>query len=80
MIRERKVSSGKMRVQLRVSFAVPVGADRDDCQQYVLAAVKGWCGQFHPEENPLADLASDTVVVQRTVGRTALAQNIKVMR
>jgi hypothetical protein len=39
-----------MRVTLAVSFEAPPGADRADCQAYVLTAVRSWKGETDPDD------------------------------
>lgn len=69
MVRESKISSGKMRVRLEVSFDVPVGATRDQCAEYVLDAMRGWY-LVAEGGTVMEDLSRDSVRVVRCTGRT----------
>lgn len=82
---ERKASAGRMRVQCWVSFDVPVGLTRDDCQKYILAAVRGWCSGLYPPDNETVDdglpfdLDPNTVRVERCTGRTRRSNTKRVI-
>lgn len=54
----------KVIARFSVELEVPVGATRADAREYVLAAVRGWCGSLTPSEDAMAGLEQKTVVVR----------------
>ncbi len=70
MVLERKTArpqdhaAGKMRVQLRISFDVPIGMTRDDCQNCMYDILnQGF-------RRSLKDLDSASLRIARNTGRT----------
>jgi hypothetical protein len=71
MVREHKVSkklagAGSMRVMLKVSFDVPVGMTRAECQRRVFSILHNHADNSQPG----AGLETSNLCVERNTGRT----------
>lgn len=51
------------RVEMIVSFQLPLDASIEDARDYVEAALRGWCGCLEPDEDPMANLKQKTVKI-----------------